>query len=84
MNTQKVAITMPKDLLAAVDAISREKGISRSRFISLTIEEKIASERDRTLKEAYDRVFSDDSIIKEQLDTAHWFQQAETKEGQEW
>jgi hypothetical protein len=84
MNTQKVAITMPKDLIEAVDTISRERGISRSRFISLTIEEKIASERDRTLKESYDRVFSDDSVLKEQLDTARWFQQAESKEGQEW
>jgi len=84
MNTQKVAITMPKDLITAVDAISRERGISRSRFISLTIEEKVTMERDRILKEAYDRVFSEDSIMKEQHDTAHWLQQAESKEGQEW
>ena len=84
MNTQKVAITMPKDLIAAVDTISREKGISRSRFISLTIEEKIANERDKNLRETYDRVFSDDSVRKEQLDTANWFQRAGSKEGQEW
>ena len=84
MNTKKVAITIPKDLIAIVDTISRERGISRSKFISLTIEEKIATERDRNLKEAYDRVFSDDSIIKEQLDTTNWFQRAGSKEGQEW
>lgn len=84
MNTQKVAITMPKDLIAVVDTISKERGISRSKFISLTIEEKIATERDRTLKEAYDRVFSDDSIINEQLDTTNWFQRVGSKEGQEW
>ncbi len=84
MNTRKVAITMPKDLVAVVDAISRERGISRSKFISLMIEEKITDERDRNLKEAYDRVFSDDSIKKEQLETANWFQRAGSKEGQEW
>ena len=84
MNTQKVAITMPKDLIAAVDAISSERGISRSKFISLIVKEKIIKERDRTLKEAYDRVFSEDSIRKEQLDTAHWFQRAGSKEGLEW
>lgn len=84
MNTQKVAITMPKDLIAAVDTISRERGISRSKFISLTIEEKIANERDKNLREAYDRVFADDSVRKEQLDTTNWFQQAGSKEGQEW
>jgi metal-responsive CopG/Arc/MetJ family transcriptional regulator len=32
MNTQKVAITIPKDLLEAVDAISSDRGISRSKF----------------------------------------------------
>jgi metal-responsive CopG/Arc/MetJ family transcriptional regulator len=84
MNTQKVAITMPKDLIAAVDTISRKRGISRSRFISLTIEEKIANERDKNLREAYDRVFADDSVRKEQLDTAHWLQRAGSREGQEW
>jgi len=84
MNTQKVAITVPKDLIAVVDAISRERGISRSKFISLMIEEKITNEKDRNLREAYDRVFSDDSIRKEQLDTAKWFRRAGSWEGQEW
>jgi len=74
MNTQKVAITVPKDLIAMVDDISRERGISRSKFISLVLEEKVVNERDRKLKEAYDRLFSDDSIRKEQIDTANWFQ----------
>ena len=84
MNTKKVAITMPEDLIALVDVISRERSISRSKLISLMIKEKITDERDRTLKEAYDRVFSDDSIRKEQLDTANWFQKAGSREGQEW
>ena len=84
MNTQKVAITMPKDLIAVVDTISKEKGISRSKFISSVIREKIMKEKDRNLKEAYDRVFSDDAVRKEQLDTVNWFLKADSNEGQEW
>ena len=84
MNTQKVAITLPKDLVDIVDEISREKGTSRSGYISSVLREKVLDERNRYLKEAYDRVFSDESIGKEQLDTARWFLRSETNEGQEW
>ena len=84
MNTTKVAITMPRDLLVMIDAISSERGLSRSKFISTLIREKISEERDRHLKETYDRVFSDESIRQEQLDTARWFKASESEEGQEW
>ena len=84
MNTQKIAITIPKDLITIVDAISRDKGLSRSKYISLIIKENIFNERDQYLKEAYNRVFSDEAMKKEQLDTANWFQRAGSNEGQEW
>ncbi len=67
-----------------VDAISKQRGISRSKFISTVLRENILGEKNRQLKEAYNRVFSDDSIRKEQLDTAAWFGGMEVKEGQEW
>jgi len=67
-----------------VDAIRKDQGLSRSKFISTVIKEKISDERDRYLKEAFNRVFSEESIRKEQLDTARWFQASESEEGQEW
>ena len=84
MNTQKVAITVPKDLIVLVDEISREKGISRSKFISKTLREKVLTEKDRQLREAYDSVFSDDSIRKEQIDTSESFEGTGNNEGQGW
>ncbi|HXV65344.1 MAG TPA: ribbon-helix-helix domain-containing protein [Vicinamibacteria bacterium] len=84
MNTEKVAITIPKDLLEMVDALSSEKGISRSKFISSLIREKLLQQRNSHLKEVYDRVFSDEAIRKEQLETARWFEAGESCEGQEW
>jgi metal-responsive CopG/Arc/MetJ family transcriptional regulator len=84
MNTEKIAITIPKDLLEMVDDISSERGVSRSKLISALIREKIQEQRNRHLKEVYDRVFEDEEIQKEQLETARWFAGGESDEGQEW
>lgn len=84
MNTQKVAITVPKKLIAVVDELSREEGISRSKFISKTLHEKVLSEKERRLKKAYDEVFSDDSVRKEQIETSVWFEGTGSDEGQGW
>ena len=84
MNTQKVAISMPPDLVATIDGISRKLGVSRSKYISSILREKIREERQRALKEAYDRVYSDESIREEQLETLRFFEGAGNGEGQEW
>ena len=84
MITQKVAITMPIDLVTKIDSICKSKKMSRSKFISITLREKVVGEKEKQIKEAYNRVFSDESIRKEQTDTALWFDGTGTKEGQEW
>ena len=84
MNTQKVAITVPKDIIMVVDEISKLKGISRSKFISRVLGEKVRGEKNRQLRDAYDRVFSDDAIRKEQLHSAEWFEGSGNDEGQGW
>ena len=84
MNTQKVAITIPSDLVVMIDAISRQRKVSRSRFISTVLREKLIEERNRHLKDTYDSVFSDKAIIKEQLETAKWLEGSGNKVGQEW
>ena len=84
MNTKKVAITIPADLVVMIDDISKELGLSRSKYISTVLREKVLSERERQIKAAYDRIFSDDSIRKKQLETAIWFDGAGSQGGQEW
>ncbi|MEJ2024247.1 MAG: ribbon-helix-helix protein, CopG family [Deltaproteobacteria bacterium] len=84
MNTEKVAITMPSDLVAMIDTLSRQQKVSRSKFISRALREKLMEERRRHLRESYDRVFSDNDISKEQLETAKWFEGSGNKAGQEW
>ena len=84
MNTQKVAITIPTDLVVIIDDISRQLGLSRSKYISTVLREKVLSEKERQIKESYNRIFADDSIQKEQLQTAIWFDGTGNQGGQEW
>ena len=84
MNTQKVAITVPIDLLTIIDDISKQEGISRSRYISTILREKVLHEKEKRIKAAYNRVYSDELILKEQIETASWLEGTGSKEGQEW
>ena len=84
MRTVKVAITVPSDLVSLIDDIRSKRGVSRSKFITLLLREKIVDEQAREIREAYDRVFSDESIVQEQLDTAAGFEGSGKDEGQEW
>jgi metal-responsive CopG/Arc/MetJ family transcriptional regulator len=84
MNTQKVAITMPGKLVAIIDDMSKKLGMSRSAYISTVLREKVLGEKDRELKAAYDSVFSDEFIRKEQLESTMWFEGVGSKEGQRW
>lgn len=84
MTTQKVAISMPEDLIKDIDLIIKNKGLSRSRYIASALSAKVADEKKEFLKQAYDRVFSDDKMQKEQRDTAKLFEGAGREEGQEW
>ena len=84
LHTQKIAITMPKMLIKEVDALSKKKGLSRSRYITQAVLEKLEAEKKRLIKESYDRIFSDDSIRNEQLETADWLEGAGNESGQEW
>lgn len=84
MNTQKVAISIPKHLVAFIDKVSKEKGLTRSRYISNILKERMIQERKQALKDAYDAVFSDEIIQKEQLETAKWFDGTGNEGGQEW
>ncbi|MCP3931080.1 MAG: ribbon-helix-helix protein, CopG family [Bacteroidetes bacterium] len=66
MNTKKVAMTIPEDLLGEIDEMSKIRGVSRSRLISELLREKLIDEQNRSLRSAYDEVFSNETICNEQ------------------
>lgn len=84
MNTQKVAISMPANLLASIDNMRKNKGLSRSKYISTLLREKISEEKNKEIKKAYDAVFSDENIKQEQLETVRFYEGAGAEEGEEW
>ncbi|RLC01391.1 MAG: hypothetical protein DRH90_16300 [Deltaproteobacteria bacterium] len=84
MNTKKIAITVPKDLIMTIDLLSFENGVSRSKFITDILKEKISKDENDRVKNAYDRVFSDETIAAEQLSVAKDFESSGKEEGQEW
>jgi len=67
VNTKKVAMTIPDDLLREIDELSNQKGISRSRLISELLREKLIDEQNHTLRCAYDEVFSNEIVCQEQI-----------------
>jgi metal-responsive CopG/Arc/MetJ family transcriptional regulator len=71
-------------LVSIIDDIRSKRGVSRSKFITLLLREKIIDEQAREIREAYDRVFSDASVAQQQLDTAAFFEGSGKDEGQEW
>ncbi len=84
MHTQKVAITIPKNILTMIDNISQAKGVSRSKLIASMLEQRLVDEKAIFLKDAYDSVFEDDAVKNEQRSTSFWFENAGNKGGQEW
>jgi metal-responsive CopG/Arc/MetJ family transcriptional regulator len=72
MPTQKIAITVPDDLIGLIDQVSQSRGVSRSSYISTVLREKLADEQARRLKDAYNRVFDDEDLRREQIAAASW------------
>ena len=84
MHTKKVSLTIAEDIIALIDSVSRDMGISRSKYVSLVLRERLKEEKEREIQQAYDDVFSDDEISREQLETSKWFEGLENRKGQEW
>jgi hypothetical protein len=86
MGTQKVAITIPDDIIGIIDIISKQEGVSRSKYkyISQVLRNRIKEENAKKLTSIYNDVFLDESIRKEQLETSEWFEGAGNNEGETW
>jgi metal-responsive CopG/Arc/MetJ family transcriptional regulator len=66
MSTSKIAITVPEDVLAAVDAAAKERGESRSGFISRVLRTALKSRRDAAITRRLDELFMNEDVVAEQ------------------
>ena len=70
MATATVALTIPEEVLEAVDAVARERGESRSGFISSVLRAAMKARSDAELTRRLDAIFADPGVAAEQLRVA--------------
>lgn len=66
MAHRKTAIAVPEEILEAVDRAARERGESRSRFISRVLRLAVRARRDAEVTRRLDALFADESVHEAQ------------------
>ncbi len=66
MAYRKTAIAVPEDIMEEVDRAARERGESRSRFISRVLRLAVRARRDAEVTRRLDALFADESVREEQ------------------
>jgi hypothetical protein len=66
MPVRKTAIAIPETLLADVDRSARERGESRSRYITRVLEVAVRARRDAEITRRLDDLFADPKLQRDQ------------------
>ena len=66
MSSSKIAITVPEDVLLAVDAAARERGESRSGFISRVLRAALRARRDAAITRRLNELFMNEDAAMDQ------------------
>jgi predicted transcriptional regulator len=67
MTVRKTAVAIPEELLNAVDRAARERGESRSRYISRILRAAVRARRDAEITRRLDALFADEGLQKDQM-----------------
>jgi hypothetical protein len=70
MAARKIALTIPEGVLQAVDAVARQRGESRSSFVSRVLCVAMRARSHAEVTHRLDELFSDSAIAAEQLRVA--------------
>jgi metal-responsive CopG/Arc/MetJ family transcriptional regulator len=70
MAHRKTAIAIPEELLESVDRAARERGESRSAFISRVLRLVVRSQRDADVTRKLDALFVDTDLAEDQRGSA--------------
>jgi len=66
MASSKIAITIPEEVLADVDAAARAHGETRSVFISRILRTALRARRDAGITRRLNELFADESVVASQ------------------
>jgi Arc/MetJ-type ribon-helix-helix transcriptional regulator len=67
MATRKTAIAVPEEILAEIDRAARERGESRSRFITRVLRLTLRTRRDAEVTRRLNDLFADKALRQEQV-----------------
>ena len=67
MAIRKTAIAVPEEILAEVDRAARERGESRSRFITRVLRLTVRTRRDAEVTRRLNELFADTALQQEQV-----------------
>jgi metal-responsive CopG/Arc/MetJ family transcriptional regulator len=84
MRARKIAISVPAGVLAQVDRAARERGDSRSGYISRVLVAVAHARTDAAVVRAVNALFADPEVDAEQRDTARAFLGATNEIGTRW
>jgi metal-responsive CopG/Arc/MetJ family transcriptional regulator len=84
MAVRKIAISVPEDVVDRVDDAARERGITRSRFISDVLRRVAAARSDAEISRRVDALFRDPKVVAEQAATARATSRALDRVSSKW
>lgn len=67
---RKTAIALPEEVLAEIDRAARDRGESRSRFISRVLRLALRTRRDAEVTRRLNELFADESLQTDQREEA--------------
>ena len=84
MSVKKFAISVPEDVMSAVDAAARRRGLTRSGFISGVLRRVATARRDAEVTRRINELFAGDTLAEETRQSADGLLAGRAAEGWEW
>jgi metal-responsive CopG/Arc/MetJ family transcriptional regulator len=84
MRATKFGISIPTEVMKAVDRAARERGITRSRFIAEVLRRVARAKRDDEISRRIDEVLSDPALRRDQRSMAADYRRIQPRRGTEW
>ena len=84
MPATKFAISIPSEVMDAVDIAASERGVTRSRFIAAVLRRVAQAKTDQEISRRIDEVLSDPGLAEEQAATASDYRRIRPRAGTEW
>lgn len=84
MPSKKLAISVPVDVVEQVDRAARQRGVTRSRYITDVLRRVAAARRDAEITRRINELFDDPDLAAEQKKTARDFATLAARSGIEW